>query len=107
VTRNRFVDRVRQHQAATEQQRELVDSTPAAGPAPSEEAQAAELWEQLLGLCPPAHRELLRLKREGYSLAEIAAQTGLHPSSARRILYDLARELAARKAQGLIGSEPS
>jgi RNA polymerase sigma-70 factor (ECF subfamily) len=107
VTRNRFLDRVRQHQAAAEQQRELVDSTPAAGPGPSEEAQAGELWEQLLALCPPAHRELLRLKREGYSLAEIAAQTGLHPSSVRRILYDLARELAARKARGLIGSERS
>jgi RNA polymerase sigma-70 factor (ECF subfamily) len=104
VTRNRFLDRVRQHRVATEQQRQLVDTTPSASPGPSEEAQAGELWEQLLALCPPAHRELLRLKREGHSLSEIAEQTGLHPSSVRRILYDLARQLAAQKSQGLTGS---
>ena len=48
----------------------------------------------MLALCPPAHRPLLDLKRQGCSLAEIAAQTGLHPSSVRRILYELARRLA-------------
>jgi RNA polymerase sigma-70 factor (ECF subfamily) len=44
---------------------------------------------------PKSMRELLRLKREGHSLAEIAARTGLHESSVRRILYELARKLAA------------
>jgi RNA polymerase sigma factor (sigma-70 family) len=109
VTRNRFVDRARQQRVATQQQRELieVESTPAAAPEPSEVAQAGELWEQLLALCPPAHRELLRLKREGHSLAEIAEQTGLHPSSVRRILYDLARQLAARKSEEMAGTARS
>jgi RNA polymerase sigma-70 factor (ECF subfamily) len=50
-------------------------------------------------LCPPAHRELLRLKRQGYALAEIASRTGLHEGSVRRILYELARRLAAQGAQ--------
>jgi RNA polymerase sigma-70 factor (ECF subfamily) len=49
---------------------------------------------QLLQKCPPAHREILRLKRQGLPLAEIATRTGLHEGSIRRILYDLARRLA-------------
>jgi RNA polymerase sigma-70 factor (ECF subfamily) len=60
------------------------------------------LWEEMLALCPPAHHELLRLKRQGLRLAEIAARTGLHPSSVRRILYDLARQLAARNQQAAV-----
>ena len=51
----------------------------------------------MLELCPPAHHELLRLKRQGLSLAEIAARTSLHEGSVRRILYDLARKVAAAR----------
>ena len=50
-----------------------------------------------MALRPPEHHELLRLKRQGLSLDEIAAPTGLHPSSVRRILYELARRMAIRK----------
>jgi len=104
VTRNRFIDRVRQHQRVLdhEQPREsddLAEIAPARQPRPSEEVRADDLWQEMLALCPPAHHELLRLKREGKSLAEIAGQTGLHPSSVRRILYDLARQFTARTAQ--------
>jgi RNA polymerase sigma-70 factor (ECF subfamily) len=60
---------------------------------PSQVAQADELWQRMLRLCPPAHHELLRLKRQGCSLAEIAERTGLHESSVRRILYELARRI--------------
>jgi len=49
----------------------------------------------MLRLCPDAHRPVLLLKREGCSLEDIAARTGYHPSSVRRIFYDLARKLAA------------
>jgi RNA polymerase sigma-70 factor (ECF subfamily) len=98
ATRNRFIDRVRQHQWALDHERPLPAGLPAAHqPRPSELAQADELWEQMLALCPAAHRELLRLKRQGLPLAEIAARTGLHESSVRRILYELARQLAARQ----------
>jgi DNA-directed RNA polymerase specialized sigma24 family protein len=48
----------------------------------------------MLEECPPAHREILILKRQGLLLSEIAARTGLHEGSIRRILYDLARRLA-------------
>jgi RNA polymerase sigma factor (sigma-70 family) len=102
VTRNRFLDRVRRHKHAVKQEQPLPDgdvldvgATPDSRP--SQVVQGQELWEKMLALCPPAHRPLLDLKRQGCSLAEIAAQTGFHPSSVRRILYDLARRLATEE----------
>jgi RNA polymerase sigma factor (sigma-70 family) len=106
VTYNHFVNNCRRHGRALERERPLAPSPggpsgplaiPSCQPRPSELAQAGELWDLLNGLCPPAHRELLRLKRQGFPLAEIAARTGLHESSVRRILYDLARRLAAAR----------
>jgi RNA polymerase sigma-70 factor (ECF subfamily) len=104
ATRNRFLDRVRKHRVALEHEQSLEGTgvgavAPAPNPQPSEEAQADDLWERMLALCPPAHHELLRLKRQGCSLAEIAERTGLHPSSVRRILYDLARKLAFQEEE--------
>jgi RNA polymerase sigma-70 factor (ECF subfamily) len=108
VTRNRFIDRLRQQRAALEHERPLGVETvhlPASPePRPSEVAQANDLWARLLALCPPAHRRLLELKRQGLSLADLAARTGLHPSSIRRILYDLARKL---DAQQLLADAPA
>ncbi len=100
--RNRFIDRLRQHRTALEREQPItandgsdrLDSLASGGTRPSEEVRADELWEKMLDLCPPTHHELLKLKRQGLSLNEIANQTGLHPSSVRRILYDLARKLA-------------
>jgi RNA polymerase sigma-70 factor (ECF subfamily) len=105
VTRNRFIDRLRQHQRARDHEEPLYESHAADGavapdPRPSQVAQAEELFEQMLALCPEGHRDVVRLKREGLSLDEIARRTGLHPSSIRRILYDLARRLAARQEAG-------
>jgi RNA polymerase sigma-70 factor (ECF subfamily) len=103
ATKNRFLDRLRQHRRALERERSIEEESLgeqvlADDPRPSEVAQADELWEEMLALCPPAHRELLRLKREGRSLADIAARSGLHPSSVRRIFYELARQLAKKRA---------
>jgi hypothetical protein len=44
----------------------------------------------MLAVCPPEHHELLRLKRAGVPLPEIAARTGLHVGSVRRVLRTLA-----------------
>jgi RNA polymerase sigma-70 factor (ECF subfamily) len=103
LARNRFLDRCRKHRHALAREEPLSDASPAGaiasqGPRPSEVAQHNELWDQMLALCPPAHHELLRLKRQGLGLAEIAARTGLHESSVRRILYDLARRYAEAQA---------
>lgn len=101
ATRNRFIDRARQNRAAVEHQQSLdgtfaAQTVPAVSDRPSEVVEAGELWTKMLALCPPQHRRLLELKRQGCSLAEIAAETGLHESSVRRILYDLARKMAAQ-----------
>jgi RNA polymerase sigma factor (sigma-70 family) len=99
ATRNRFIDRVRQQQMSLERERVVagvrrIDGPFAATSSPSEEAEAGELWERLLALCPPEHRELLLLKRQGFSSEAIATRTGLHEGSVRRLLRDLARQLA-------------
>ena len=99
VTRNRFLNRVRRHRRALEREQPLEETDPRQLPSvrqshPSEVAEANDLWDRLLTLCPPAHRELLRLKRQGLSLAELVARTGLHESSIRRIFYTLARRFA-------------
>jgi RNA polymerase sigma-70 factor (ECF subfamily) len=101
LTRHRFIDRLRQHQRAVDREQSLADgdweqTLPAAGAGPDDLAQADELWQEMLLLCPPEHRELLRLKREGAVNAEVAARAGLHEGSVRRILCTLSRRLARR-----------
>jgi RNA polymerase sigma-70 factor (ECF subfamily) len=102
VTRNRFLDRARQHHtsAAREQPipyEDLAELSPSPLPRPSEVAQAEELWEQMLALCPPEHRDVLWLRRQGTPMPEIAARTGLHVGSVRRLLRTLARRLALQQ----------
>jgi RNA polymerase sigma-70 factor (ECF subfamily) len=101
MTRNRFLDWVRHHRQALEHERRLPwdefdDEATAPGPRPSEVARADELWERMLALCPPGHQPVLRMKRQGLALEEIAARSGLHKSSVRRVLYELARRLATQ-----------
>jgi RNA polymerase sigma-70 factor (ECF subfamily) len=113
LARNRFLDRCRKYRPALACERPLAGATDervASGePRASELAQRDELWDRMLALCPPAHHELLRLKREGLLLSEIAARTGLHPGSVRRILYDLARRVAAARepAESVVTGDPA
>jgi RNA polymerase sigma-70 factor (ECF subfamily) len=99
VARNRLIDRRRQHHCAIERERAMAETAAeqlpnAREPRPSEIAQGNELWKQMLEQCSPSHREIVILRRRGMLLAEIAAQTGLHEGSIRRIFYDLARRMA-------------
>lgn len=99
ATRNRVLDRIRQHRRAVQRHVALGDDGPerpvrSALPSPSELVQVEELWERIVARCPAEHRPILSLRRQGYSVAEIAAQTGLHADSVRRILRTLARQLA-------------
>lgn len=103
LARHRFIDRLRQHRRAVELEQPLTagdwaETLHAPDAAPSAVAQAEELWQEMLAMCPPEHRELLRLKRAGALTAEVAARAGLHEGSVRRILCDLARRLARRQA---------
>jgi RNA polymerase sigma factor (sigma-70 family) len=99
VACNRLIDRRRQHHRALEREQPLTEVSPndlprSSQPRPSEVAQVHELWERMLENCPPAHHEILMLRRQGLPLTEIAARSGLHEGSVRRILYKLARRLA-------------
>jgi RNA polymerase sigma-70 factor (ECF subfamily) len=99
ATRNRLIDRIRQHGKAIDQQEPLPLSdnegeAPSALTPPGEHLQAEDLWQRMLSLCPPEHHEILRLRRQGYSYAEVAARTGLHGDSVRRILRRLAGRIA-------------
>ena len=105
MTRNRFIDRMRQHRRELEhewtmpaQDVELLAATASARV--SENFYADELWHQMLDVCPPAHYQVLYLKRQGASLDEIAIQTGLHKGSVRRILYQIGRVVARERATG-------
>jgi RNA polymerase sigma-70 factor (ECF subfamily) len=108
VTYNHFVNHCRRHGPALEHEQPFYDDEaaalpPSAEPRPSQVVQADELWTSLLELCPPSHRDALELKRQGLPLAEIASRTGMHEGSVRRLLYDVAKRLAAR---GRSNSEP-
>src|SRR5438067_1833212 len=99
ATRNRLIDRIRQHQRAAEREEPIDDGAvrydaPSAEPRPSEVVQANDLWERIVARCPPEHRPILWFRQHGYSLAEIGERTGLHPDSVRRILRTLARQMA-------------
>jgi RNA polymerase sigma-70 factor (ECF subfamily) len=103
IARRRVATRAR---AQTHPAEPIGDSALAAVPArhqstPSQVAHAIDLWDRLLQLCPPEHRDVLRLKRDGLPLAEVAARTGLHEGSVRRILRRLFRELAVGEHSAL------
>jgi RNA polymerase sigma-70 factor (ECF subfamily) len=95
ATRNRLVDRIRQHRTSAEREEPLLNRQAASTePRPSEIAVADDLWRRMLATCSPEHHEILELRRQGYLLAEIAERVGLHCDSIRRILRNLARQLA-------------
>ena len=101
IARRRLATRARQAGrgplSATAADEDMTAVTDTRTPPPGLAAEASDLWSRLLLLTPPEHRPILVLKREGLSLVEIAARTGLHEGSVRRILRQLSRELAVRE----------
>lgn len=95
IARRRLVTRVRKHVGKDDAPAEPCDDLPQARyDRPSEAAQAGDVWAELLRRCPPEHRQILLLKREGLTSEEIAARTGLHDGSVRRVIRRLASGLA-------------
>lgn len=104
LVHDRAIDKARHFHTAMDREHPLegwTEGEPASSrdPAPIEVIQADELWERMLALCPTAHVDLLILKRQGLSPTEIAARTGLHESSVRRILAEVARRLAMARGR--------
>src|SRR5262249_53907321 len=103
ATRNRFLDRYRQHAAALAHEQPLGNTNPdqfvdGSEPHPSAIAEANDLWERMLNLCSPAHRSLLILRRQGVGIPEIGVRGGMHEDSVRRILRRVARQAARQQA---------
>jgi RNA polymerase sigma factor (sigma-70 family) len=100
LARHRLIDYVRRHRKELEREQPIDEAEHghrllARDPAADEVAQAVELWERIVGLCPPEHVPVVVYRREGYTPSEIAARTGLHVDSIRRILRTLARRLTS------------
>jgi RNA polymerase sigma-70 factor (ECF subfamily) len=103
AARNRLTDRVRQHLPAAGREQPLAeiaaDAHPPDGCArPSELFRADEMWNRMLALSPPNHHEILRLRRQGVPVGEIAERTGYHVGSVRRVLRELAGRMAVDAA---------
>jgi RNA polymerase sigma-70 factor (ECF subfamily) len=103
ATRHRLVDRARgqrlalRHEQAPGGRQPDPAAVPCAQPLPSQIAQAEDLWQRMLAECQPAQREVLELKRQGLSAAEIARRTGLHEGSIHRLLRNLLSRLAVSR----------
>jgi RNA polymerase sigma-70 factor (ECF subfamily) len=112
VARRRLTTRLRHHHTALEREQSwgtnLEELLPSGQPEPGEIAQADELWQRILALCPAEHHTLLHLRRTGMTLVEIAARTGMHEGSVRRVLRRLARQLAgSTEPTGVAIGEPT
>lgn len=78
-------------------ERRLTSSDPEAGPvqlpscapSPSQWAQANEVNEHLMNRQDAIERDIIRLKKEGYSTADIADETGWNIRKVQRFLKDL------------------
>lgn len=101
IARRRLVSRVRREADDTGPDRPSSDGWDTIpqpfDTTPSQVVQADDAWAAILRACPPEHHAVVRLKREGLLLTEIAERTGLHEGSVRRILRRLARELALKQ----------
>jgi RNA polymerase sigma factor (sigma-70 family) len=98
----RFIDLCRHHRLALGRERPLAvfeakQLRTAPCDRPTEILKAEELLDRLMKLCPPSHHELLRLRAMGLPVAEIAARTGFHAGSIRRIFHDLKRRFDAEQ----------
>lgn len=103
IAKNRLIDRWRQQQGMAGLTQILSDDIET-NDTPSQEAISSELWTHLLSLCPPHHRPILELKRQGYKIVEIADSIGMHAGSIRRILSDLSKRLTQQSKAELVSS---
>jgi RNA polymerase sigma-70 factor (ECF subfamily) len=66
-------------------------------PSPSQALQADERMAQLLAGRTPSESEILRLRREGLTLEEIAERVGLSERTIRRLIESLRARMEARQ----------
>lgn len=99
IATRKVVDRYRKHETSMRAEQPLGKTSPGELPAtdqpgPIQEAEGREFRDRILRACPAPHREIIRLRMEGFRIGEIAERTGLHEGSVRRIIHGVARELS-------------
>jgi len=77
--------------------REVLREVISPDPSPSETAQADDRLEQLIAGRSPREVEVVTLRRQGLTHAEIAARTGMDERSVRRIIELVRARLEARR----------
>lgn len=112
IAARRLADRYQKHGPALDREvplgedRDLQEFHDPAQPRPSQVAQGRESWDRVLDVCTPKQRQVVQLRREGFRMGEIAARTGLHEGSVRRILFDLARRFSAERRSESVRVDP-
>lgn len=66
--------------------REIPREVVSPEPSPSQTAQASDRLEQLIAGCSPLEVEVIMLRHQGLTFAEIAVRTGANERTARRII---------------------
>ncbi len=79
--------------------REVPREVAAHDPSPSQDAQAADRLAQMIAGRSPQEAEVIQLRCQGLTFEEIAAQTGLHERSVRRVIEEIRRRMEARRWQ--------
>jgi RNA polymerase sigma-70 factor (ECF subfamily) len=98
VVLNRLHDRFRRHRREMVQQKvmhesELGEISDSGNDRPSRDLSRNELWETIMKACPERHRQVILLRKEGLRHTEIAGRLGLHPSTVRRVIAEVARQM--------------
>ena len=65
------------------------DHLAAPGESPSQIVMVRDHWDAVLGKLPPHHREVVRLRLEGFTHPQIAKRLQLNERTTRRILSDI------------------
>lgn len=76
--------------------REVPREVRSPDPSPSENVQADDRYEQLMAGFGPREVQVLALRRQGLTYAEVAERTGMHERSVRRIIDLFRSRLEAR-----------
>jgi RNA polymerase sigma-70 factor (ECF subfamily) len=77
--------------------REVVREVVSPDPSPSKAVQASERMAQLTAGRGPDEVEILNLRRQGLSFVEIAARTGIHERTVRRVIEDVRNRLEPQR----------
>ncbi len=80
---------VKREQSMEDSRWDLRGEIPAPQPSPSQVAVAEELWTRMLRGKPEHYQQILKLRRAGNSLPQIADKVGVNEKTVRRVIQDV------------------